>query len=211
VERVHERFIREWVKSDATVWDIGSNLGLFALPAALKAKTGLVYAFEPDLELAECLFRSLRLHQNEKLSISVLCVAISNVDGIANFQISKFSRAMNKLEAAGKWHENQVVTKELRLVPTMRIDTLAKALARPNVLKIDVEGAEIDVLLGGEETISTSRPAILIEAPRELWSPMQAFFEKHHYVLFDGEAEEQIRLLHPVWNTIAIPREKLVT
>jgi hypothetical protein len=36
VDPVHERFIREWVKADAIVWDIGANLGLFALPAALK-------------------------------------------------------------------------------------------------------------------------------------------------------------------------------
>jgi hypothetical protein len=44
-------FIRQWIKSDAVVWDIGSNLGLFTLPAA-HTKIGRVYAFEPDLELA---------------------------------------------------------------------------------------------------------------------------------------------------------------
>jgi FkbM family methyltransferase len=145
------------------VWDIGSNLGLFTFPAALKAKTGRVYAFEPDSDLANCLLRSSRLHQNEKLAISVLCVAVSDADGVANFQISKFSRAMNKLETVGKWHEEQVTVDELRLVPTLRIDTLARVLARPTVLKIDVEGAEIHVLQGGETTISTYRPTILID------------------------------------------------
>jgi hypothetical protein len=53
VDRVHERFIREWMKADAIVWDIGANLGLFALPAALKTIAGRVYAFEPDVELIE--------------------------------------------------------------------------------------------------------------------------------------------------------------
>src|SRR5262249_44797981 len=128
VDPVHERFIREWIKSDAVVWDIGSNLGLFALPAALKAKAGRVYAFEPDLELAGSLLRSLRLNQNEKLPISVMCVAISKVDSAANFQISKFSRALNKLETVGRWNESHIVVEELRLVPTMRIDTLAQTL-----------------------------------------------------------------------------------
>jgi FkbM family methyltransferase len=208
VDQVHERFIRKWVKSDAVVWDIGANLGLFALPAALKAIRGRVYTFEPDVELAGNLLRSLRLHRNQKLSMSVVCVAISNIDSVADFQISKFSRAMNKLEAVGKWHEQQVVVKALRLVPTMRIDTLAKTLAPPTVLKIDVEGAEIDVLEGGEATISKCRPTILIEGPSELWDPMQVFFERHRYTMLDGEAEHPLPLLHPVWNTIAVPEEK---
>ena len=30
VDRVHQRFIRDWVEPDAVVWDVGSNLGLFA-------------------------------------------------------------------------------------------------------------------------------------------------------------------------------------
>src|SRR5262249_50795851 len=84
VHPVHESFIREWINSDAVVWDIGSNLGLFALPAALKALRGRVYAFEPDVELASNFLRSLRLQQNKNLSVSLLCLAVSNVDGTAN-------------------------------------------------------------------------------------------------------------------------------
>jgi hypothetical protein len=115
---------------------------------------------------------------------------------------------MNKLEAVGKWHEQQVIAQELRLVPTMRIDTLVQTLAPPSVLKIDVEGAEIDVLEGGEATISTYRPTILIEGPNELWEPMRAFFERHRYTMFDGEAEHPFPLLDPAWNTIAVPQER---
>jgi FkbM family methyltransferase len=209
VDQVHERFIRQWVRYDSVVWDIGANLGLFAFPAALKARGGRVYTFEPDVELAGNLLRSLRLHRNQELNISVICVAIWNTDSVATFQISKFSRALNKLEAVGKWHDHQIVSKELRLVPTMRIDTLAKSLAPPTVLKIDVEGAEIDVLEGGEATISRCRPTILIEGPSELWGAIQAFFERHRYTMLDGEAEHPLPLLHPVWNTIAVPEERL--
>jgi hypothetical protein len=167
VDLVHERFIREWITSDAVVWDIGANMGLFAFPAGLKAMAGRVYAFEPYVELAHYLLRSLRLSQNK------------------------------------------VVPEETRLVPTFRIDTLVKTLPPPTILKIDVEGAEVKVLEGGEQTISAHRPTILIEGPNELWDPMQAFFEKHRYVLFDGETEDRAALSHPVWNTIAVPKEKL--
>src|SRR6516164_3299995 len=90
IDPVHQRFIRDWIEPDATIWDIGANLGLFALPAALKAHNGAVYAFEPDVELAANLLRSLRLPQNNGLNLSLFCLAVSDVDGTANFQISMF-------------------------------------------------------------------------------------------------------------------------
>src|SRR6266480_3892044 len=99
VEPIHERFIRKWVEADDIVWDVRANLGLFALPAALKVRSGRVYAFEPDLELACNLIGTLRLRRNRNLNVSVVSVAISNEDAAATFQISKFSRALNKLES----------------------------------------------------------------------------------------------------------------
>jgi FkbM family methyltransferase len=210
VDAVHERFIRDWVDSDAVVWDIGANLGLFALPAALKATRGRVYAFEPDVELAANLVRSLRLRQNKDLNVSSLSIAVSNTDGTANFQISKYSRALNKLEGVGKWNDAKVVTDDLRSVVTMRIDTLSQTLAVPTALKVDVEGAEMLVIEGGEKTISKHRPAILIEGPGELRGPMGTFFRQHDYVLLDGSADQESPLANPAWDTFAVPREKFM-
>jgi FkbM family methyltransferase len=208
VERVHERFIREWVESDAIVWDIGANLGLFAFPAALKARSGQVFGFEPDVELVANLLRSLRLPRNKNLNLLVFCLALSNRDSTANFQVSKFSRAMNKLEGVGGWNESKVVVEELRSVPTMRIDTLLQSLSPPTVIKIDVEGAEMQVLEGGAATISKHRPIILIEGPKELWTQMGTFFRTHDYIMLDGASKHQIPLEDPVWDTIAVPSEK---
>jgi FkbM family methyltransferase len=210
VDQVHQRFIRDWIEPDAIVWDVGSNLGLFALPAALKAYRGRVFAFEPDVDLTANLLRSLRLIRNRDLRVTVLCVAVSNVDATANFQVAKFSRAMSKLEAAGKWNDNNVIGAERRSVVTMRIDTLSQTLASPTVIKIDVEGAEAMVLEGGEATIAKCRPTILIEGPNELWRPLRTFFEKHDYILLDGAAVDQSPLRDPVWDTIAVPKEKFV-
>src|SRR5271155_5362830 len=46
IDPVHQRLIDRWVKVDSVVWDIGTNMGLFAFPAALKAKKGQVICFE---------------------------------------------------------------------------------------------------------------------------------------------------------------------
>jgi FkbM family methyltransferase len=184
-------------------------LGLFSFPAALKATSGQVYGFEPDVELAANFLRSLRLRENKGLNISLFSVAVSNIDSTARFQISKFSRAMNKLEDVGEWNDQQVVADELRSVITMRIDTLSRTLAPPTVIKIDVEGAEIRVLEGGEATISEYRSVILIEGPQELRDKMGAFFRAHDYVLFDGASDHQTPLQEPVWDTVAVPQEKI--
>jgi FkbM family methyltransferase len=208
IDPVHQRFIHDWIDPSAVVWDIGANLGLFALPAALRASKGRVYGFEPDVDLAANLHRTLRLPQNSGLNISWLCLAVSNQDSTSAFQISKFSRAMNRLEGIGEWYGGQVITSELRSVATMRIDTLSRSLSPPTVIKIDVEGAEVYVLEGGEATISAYRPIILIEGPRELWDKMGSFFRKHDYVLLDGAAEVQLPLREPVWDTVAVPSEK---
>src|SRR3954454_18393692 len=132
VEAVHRRFIVDWVARDATVWDIGANLGLFSFAAALKARHGTVYAFEPDVELAAALLRSLRLPCNRSIDISLFAAAVSDRDGTARFQISAYSRAMNKLEAVGDWNAEQVQVLETRSVPTLTIDTLARSLTPPD-------------------------------------------------------------------------------
>jgi FkbM family methyltransferase len=209
IDPVHQRFIRDWIDPAATVWDIGANLGLFALPAALKAKRGRVYAFEPDVDLAANLLRSLRLPLNSGMNVSSLCLAVSNLDGMAAFQISKFSRALNKLTGVGEWNDSGVVTKELRLVATMRIDTLSRSIAPPTAIKIDVEGAEMRVLEGGRETISQYRPTILIEGPRQLRDQIGSFFQAFDYLLLNGAIDDQSPLKAPVWDTVAVPREKL--
>ena len=61
-----------------------------------------------------------------------------------------------------------------------------------------------------EATIAKYRPTILVEGPNELWQPLRTFFEKHDYILLDGAAADQSPLRDPVWDTIAVPKEKFV-
>jgi len=208
IDPVHRRFIARWVDPASIVWDIGANMGLFAFPSALKARRGHVYAFEPDIELARNLIRSKRRPRNRGLPIVVFSFALSDTDGTTDFLIASQGRAMNKLDGAAPWHDNLFEVSEKRSVGTFRIDTIAKTRPAPSVLKIDVEGAELKVLQGGRETIAKHKPVILIEGPRELWPQMAAFFRELDYLLFDGQADTSVVLDMPVWDTVAVPREK---
>jgi FkbM family methyltransferase len=202
LHKTHARFIERWVGPSDVVWDIGANMGLFALPAALKANR--VYAFEPDVEAAHYLLRSLTLGANRKRNnLSVVCLAISDNDGIAELEISKYSRAMNKLRGVGYW--NTIEVEALRSVPKFKIDTLLRMLRPPDVIKIDVEGAEMKVLDGAKHTIDSYRPKILIEVPETQCDQVAAYFSAQRYLLFDAENEQPID--RPVWDTVAVPTE----
>jgi hypothetical protein len=115
---------------------------------------------------------------------------------------------MNKLDGVAPWHDELFETSEKRSVGTFRIDTIAKSRQPPDVLKIDVEGAEMKVLEGGHETIAKHKPVILVEGPKDLWPQMAAFFKDLNYLLSDGHADNPVVLESPVWDTVAVPREK---
>jgi FkbM family methyltransferase len=209
IDPVHSRFIDRWVTPESVVYDVGGNMGLFSFAAALKAKRGHVYSFEPDIDLARALLRSLQRPRNKELPVSIIGLALSDADGTAEFQIAKYGRSMNKFDGVGRWHDELFEASQRRTVPTLRMDVAAKSLKPPTVIKIDVEGAEMMVLNGGRETIARQRPVMLVEGPRELWPELTALFKELDYVMFDGVYDAETPLAEPVWDTVAVPREKV--
>ena len=209
LEAAHLRFIARWIAPDAVVWDVGGNLGLFAFPAALKARAGRTIVFEPDIDIARLLMRSAGLRRNRALAVSVVPVALADRDGVSELLISAYGRAMNKIAGMAPWHDHVYVSHERRQVPTFRVDTLARQLAPPTVIKIDVEGAEMQVLAGGRETIARQRPVLLIEVPQEIGAALAGYFAELDYVLTDALADDLRPIETPVWDTVAVPRERM--
>jgi hypothetical protein len=68
----------------------------------------------------------------------------------------------------------------------------------------------MQVLEGGQETISKYRPTILIEGPQQLRDQIGSFFQTHDYFLLNGATDDQCFLNAPVWDTVAVPREKFL-
>jgi FkbM family methyltransferase len=199
VDSVHQAFLSRYAKPESTVWDIGANLGLFAFPAALLVKE--VFAFEPDADMMRMLIRSVRL--NPTLNVSPVPCALSDTDGVSTLLISRYGRSMNKLKGEGRWHDELYSAKEERRVPTLTIDTAARSMPAPSIIKIDAEGADYKVLVGGRETISRHRPTILIEVPKELCEPITAFLKEHRYRLFDA-ADSFREVEFAPWDTAAV-------
>ncbi len=159
---------RELVQEGDVVWDIGSNVGLFAFAAAaLAGPSGHVIAVEPDLWLSSLISLSARSQSRSRATVSVLAAAISDQNGLARLQIAARSRSANHLEGVASEVSGGVRTREL--TATFTLDSLLDHLPHPNVLKIDVEGMEHRVLQGSTRLLRSVRPRIWCE----VWSRNQ--------------------------------------
>lgn len=149
-ERETQRMFERHVREGDVVYDIGANVGFFTLLAAkLVGGRGAVYSFEPLPRNLEYLRKHISLND---ASAHVLDVALSSSAGTARFAVAS-SASMGRLDAAGDIE-----------VRCETIDQLVRSgrIAPPRFLKIDVEGAEHDVLTGGAESLAQHRPLILL-------------------------------------------------
>jgi len=150
------RLFRELLKPGMVVIDVGANIGYFSLLAStLVGPGGRVHAFEPDPVNCGLLKKSVRM--NHASNIEVVQAALSNNDN----PISLFLNSQNKGD-----HRIWEATGESRTKITVKAMTLDRYLNEtgtvPTFIKIDVQGAEGQVLAGMKETLARTTPAYLI-------------------------------------------------
>jgi FkbM family methyltransferase len=141
----------------STFVDIGANIGDFTLLAArVMGDEGLVLAFEPSRENIRWLEESVRA--NGYGCVRVLPLALSDHDGEAELHLSG-ARGRHTLKPY-KWLEE--VGSET--VPLRTLDGVLEeqGVERVDVVKIDVEGGEVEVLHGADRTLSVDRPMTLL-------------------------------------------------
>lgn len=141
----------ELVRPGMTCYDLGANVGFYTLLFSDRVgPNGSVVAFEPLPANCERLRYHLRINKCQNVQLEE--VAVSNFDGPGKFHRSK-SSCMGTLSETG----------DLKVF-CCKLDTLVSAqrLPRPNVLKLDVEGAEQAVLEGGIDTLRENMPIILV-------------------------------------------------
>lgn len=144
-----EKYIQEFIArtdGQSTIWDIGANIGFYSIIASLiKGKECKIFAFEPDSKTFELLKSNIELNKVE--NITALSVAIADVNGETILYPSDtpnigahslVQRTDYKVKKRG--NRVEVYTAD-SLIDTLKVDV-------PDIIKIDVEGAEILVLRG---------------------------------------------------------------
>lgn len=202
------RIIDENIREDSVVWDIGSNVGVFAFAAASIARKGSTLAVEADTWLAQLIRQSILLKQNRGLNIQVLPCAMADRIGVADFVIANRGRASNYLKAAGG-RSQAGGHREKVTVPTLTLDTLLDFFTPPTFLKIDVEGAEAIVLRGANRLLSGVRPTIYIEVGTDATAEVTRILTEKRYSLFDGSKPwpQQTAAQSCAFDTLAVPQE----
>lgn len=160
LENVYEKFYN--LKPNDVVVDVGANIGAFAIKAALEvAPSGHVFAVEPASSNFHLLERNIRRNSLEESCTAMHC-AFGNSASTGKLHI--YTRgASNSLVNRP---ESERLLKSLR-TEDVQIDTLDDVLfhklTRLDFLKIDVEGFELEVLKGAENTLSKFHPKIALE------------------------------------------------
>jgi FkbM family methyltransferase len=155
--------LKRHTRSGATVLDIGANVGCYTmLLAGWVGDTGHVYAFEPAAASRAGLVRHLALN-GLAARVSVRPEAISDCAGDASF-LDAGTHGDNRLVGAA--------APGTTTVPSLSIDGFcAAADLSPDVIKIDIEGAELAALRGARHTIARLGPglALFVELHPSIW------------------------------------------
>lgn len=150
------------LKPGCTFFDVGANVGLFTLAAARRFPDARIFAFEPCAATLEILERNLAL--NGASQVTAVHAALMDRAGTAELQINASGK--DGLNTLGKSTHPACRVVSQEKVPAVTLDDFleAKRLTGVDVMKIDVEGAELLVLQGGQSLLrGPHAPVILYE------------------------------------------------
>lgn len=136
--------------------DVGANIGVLTVPMAQAVGAlGAIHAFEPQREIHELLRTNLA--QNGLTQVTPHRSAVGAAAGSIRVPPRDYDDAENFGGVALGGDQGEEV-------PVVTVDSLQ--LPRLRLMKIDVEGMEIDVLKGARDTIRLCEPAIYVENDR---------------------------------------------
>jgi FkbM family methyltransferase len=136
----------KFLKKDAVCFDVGANVGMYSLLFAKYSR--FVYAFEPLPRNISYLKRTLQINNVE--NVCIVSMAMACATGVMHFQ-------EGNCNSEGKLCEDGKLT-----VNTISCDDFVSNHEAPNLVKIDVEGAELSVLQGAKNTLLEHTPNILL-------------------------------------------------
>ena len=216
------RLLQSLFPPGGTFFDVGANYGFYALMAShIGGPKSNVCAFEPQPRLSEALRRSKQANQFGQLRLFEM--ALGAQDGTADFFIPDTGSGVGSV-----LREHASQTRPVRQT-TVTIATLDSVFSKENlcrldVIKIDVEGAELAVLKGARETLGRLHPFVWFEMNPSAQSAaghdqedIYALLESLGYEEFFDVADfvrgirRPIRTVDTLTNVLALPGKAKLT
>lgn len=184
-KRIHEPQVTSifcsLINGGATVVDVGASIGYYTLLAAKRVgEDGFVYAFEPHPPSFERLIENVKL--NDWKNVQAFNFAISDKKGKKKLYVFKSGRASGSGFALR--NDSVPIT-----VKTMPLEDAVKTDI--DLVKMDIEGAEVEVLKGMERTLAKGKVKIICEVhPKHISllghdvSEITELLKKHSYKIY---------------------------
>jgi FkbM family methyltransferase len=196
------------------LWDIGANIGAVTIPFLVRNHAARAVCFEPSPEVAGRLLENLRLNGSVHGRAEVISVPLGERDGPVDFFVS--SEPFNS-GVGGLGESHNRAAQPIRTV-SVRGDAVPGGwkVPEPTIVKIDVEGFELEVLRGMHRILRDQQPAVIFEhsgyrirerAGRSA-SDVCDFLETAGYQVFDLSGTQSIRgaELSSDCDLLALPR-----
>lgn len=155
-DRQTKKVIEAVCNAGSNCIDVGCHKGEILDIMLRTAPSGRHYAFEPIPVLYENLVKKYA-HRN----VQVYRLALSNQTGKTSFNYVVSNPAYSGL--IKRTYDRPNEKDEKIQVDTAKLDAIIPPALHIDLIKIDVEGGELQVLEGGKETISRCRPVIIFE------------------------------------------------
>jgi len=151
------------VRRDAVVWDVGANIGIYAVLLAAAAEEGRVEAFEPVPASHQRLQDNLAA--NAVTNVTTHFVALSDSVGTARMAVHADAHGCDQI---GDVEEGAQAIE----VPTLTGDQFLDQSdgPDPDVVKVDIEGHEPQFLAGAWGMLERRQPLLMMEVNPSAWS-----------------------------------------
>jgi FkbM family methyltransferase len=157
-------FLRKNVNKEDIVLDVGAHIGIHTIHLAKIAR--FVYAIEPEPSNLKLLIKNIFVNNVVK-KVSIIPCAISSIDGFVSFYVSSESTGAHHVLSSKDNTKHGTILK----IQAYTLDTLLfyiLVIDHIDVIKIDVEGHELEVVKGAEKLFRYSPPRIIVvETKRE--------------------------------------------
>lgn len=180
------KFFQHQLRPGMTYLDVGANMGIYAVIAAsCVGRNGKIVAIEAIPRLAKMVSDNLTMNGFVTIS-TVLPVAAANTDGeLTIYEFDRLQGGNTMLAGVAQSAADfyNVTATPLQVRARRLSDMFAEGLfPRPDFIKIDVEGFEMEVLLGARTLLAEHKPSLALE-----WHPS--------FMLEAGLAERMYELL----------------
>lgn len=195
-ELEHKYLLEQITREGSIVFDIGANIGYYAImESKLVGNAGTIVAIEPSPANVELLKRNLAL--NSVANVKVIMGGVSDKEGDRNLFLSAQSNLNTFHPPESGAYE---LTEERTIsVKTTTVPQLMRQYGRPDLIRMDVEGHEVEILNGMIEGVEKGflSPTVIFEVHRNRYSAehdmeavLRRYFAAGYHVPFVGSSQE---------------------